>query len=277
MKHSPLRTIFTFSVFVLATTTTLIGQDDAESGEEVFELSPFEVSVEGDQGYLSTNAISGTSLNTAIRDLPMPLEVINSELIEDLQATDLEESLEYSAGVYTQSFQNNSGANEGAFNDSSPSATSLNAAYTNTISLRGYTVPNSQRLGFRVGAIVPRYNVVIGGSTDTITTERIEVVRGPQALLYGINVLSGIVNIIPKEPLFDPAYRVNISTGSYGYRRASIDATGPIIKQKLAYRFLTAYTEQGHWSMFQETEREDYALQFKWRITPKYDLFVEAK
>ena len=97
MKHSPLRTIFTSSACVLATATILIGQDDAESSEEVFELSPFEVSVEGDQGYLSTNAISGTSLNTAIRDLPMPLEVINRELIEDLQATDLEEALEYSA------------------------------------------------------------------------------------------------------------------------------------------------------------------------------------
>jgi len=264
-------------ITALALGSVLNGQETNGAEEEVFELSPFEVSVDNDQGYLSTNAISGTSLNMAIRDLPMPLEVINRELIEDLQATDLEESLEYSAGVYTQSFQNNSGANDGAFNDSSPSATNLNAAYTNTISLRGYTVPNNQRFGFRVGAIVPRYNVVLGGSTDTITTERIEVVRGPQALLYGINVLSGIVNIIPKEPLFDPAYEVNISTGSYGYRRASVDATGPVIKQKLAYRFLAAYTEDDHWTMFQQTEREDYALQLKWRITPKYDLFVEAK
>jgi len=265
------------TVLIFTSTSLLPGQTDNQAEEEVFELSPFEVSVDNDQGYLSTNAISGTSLNTAIRDLPMPLEVINSELIEDLQATDLEEALEYSAGVYTQSFENTSGANEARFNDNSPSATSLNAAYTNTISLRGYTVPNNQRFGFRVGAVVPRYNVVLGGSTDTITTERIEVVRGPQALLYGINVLSGIVNIVPKEPLFDPAYRFNVSAGSYGYLRVSADATGPIIKQKLAYRLMASYTEDDHWTMFRSTEREDYALQFKWRITPRYDLFVEVK
>jgi len=272
-----LKTLLLPIVLVFTSISLLPGQTDNGAEEEVFELSPFEVSVDNDQGYLSTNAISGTSLNTAIRDLPMPLEVINSELIEDLQATDLGESLEYSAGVYTQSFENTSGANEGRFSDSAPSSTNLNAAYTNTISLRGYTVPNSQRFGFRVGAIVPRYNVVLGGSTDTITTERIEVVRGPQALLYGINVLSGIVNIIPKEPLFDPAYRFNVSAGSYGYLRFSADATGPIIKHKLAYRLLASYTEDDHWTMFRSTEREDYALQFKWHITPRYDLFVEAK
>jgi len=253
----------------------LLSQDSQSADEEVFELSPFEVSTSNDRGYLSTNAISGTSLNTAIRDLPMPLEVINRELIDDLQADDLKETLEYSAGVYTQSFENTTGANEGRFSDNSPSSSGF-SAFTNTISLRGYTVPNNQRFGFRVGAIVPAYNVILGGSTDSVATERVEVVRGPQALLYGINVLSGVVNIIPKEPLFDPAYRASISAGSYGYRRASFDATGPIIKQKLAYRFLTAYTEEDHWSMFQHTEKEDYALQFKWRITPHYDLFVEA-
>jgi outer membrane receptor protein involved in Fe transport len=264
-------------IFCLSLTGVIVFAQSDDDESEVYELSPFEVSVDGDIGYLSTNATSGTSLNTAIRDLPMPLEVINSELIGDLQATDLDEALEYSAGVYNQSFENRSGANEGRFSDSSPSSTNLNASFTNTISLRGYTVPNSQRFGFRVGAIVPAYNVVLGGSTDTITTERIEVVRGPQALLYGINVLSGVVNVIPKEPLFDPAYSINASAGSYGYRRSSIDATGPVIKDRLAYRFLGSYTDEDHWTLFRSTKREDYGLQFKWRITPKYDLFVEAK
>lgn len=257
--------------------STLYAQSDETKDKEVFELSPFEVNVESDMGYLSTNATSGTSLNTTIRDLPMPLEVINSELIEDLQATDLDEALEYSAGVYNQSFENNSGANEATFSDNSPSSTNLNAAFTNTISLRGYTVPNSQQFGFRVGSIVPAYNVVLGGSTDTITTERIEVVRGPQALLYGINVLSGVVNVIPKEPLFDAAYKFNFSAGTHGYRRASADATGPIIKNRLAYRFMASTTEQDHWTLFRSTEGVDYAIQFKWRINPKYDVFVEAK
>ena len=253
--------------------------DDQSSDQEgpVFELSPFTVNTDDDRGYLATNAISGTSLNTAIRDLPMPLEVVNQELIEDLQANDLKEMLEYSAGVNTQSFQINNGANPSAFNDSSPSSTNLNAAFTNTISIRGYTVPNNQRLGFRVGASVPKYNVLLGGSTDSITAERIEVVRGPQALLYGINVLSGVVNIIPKEPLFSYRTQMSFSTGNYSFLRSTLDTTGPLIKDRLAYRFIGAYTEQGHWTQWQDTEREDYALQFKLRLLKGYELFLEAK
>ena len=218
------------------------GDPPAPADEQVFELSPFTVSTDSDRGYLATNAISGTSLNTPIRDLPMPLEVVNQELIEDLQANDLKEMLEYSAGVNTQSFQINNGSNPSAFNDSSPSSTNLNAAFTNTISIRGYTVPNNQRLGFRVGASVPKYNVLLGGSTDSITAERVEVVRGPQALLYGINVLSGVVNIIPKEPLFSQRTQASLSTGNYDFMRATLDTTGPLIKDRLAYRFIGAYT-----------------------------------
>ena len=52
-------------------------QEADGSDGEIFELSPFTVTTADDRGYLSTNAVSGTSLNTSIRDLPMALEVIN--------------------------------------------------------------------------------------------------------------------------------------------------------------------------------------------------------
>ena len=274
-----LPTGFLFLSLILSGTAVAQDPDAQAQGNEepVFELSPFTVNTDGDRGYLATNAISGTSLNTQIRDLPMPLEVVNRELIEDLQANDLKEMLEYSAGVNTQSFQNNSGANPSPLNDNSPSSTNLNAAFTNTISIRGYTVPNNQRLGFRVGASVPKYNVLLGGSTDSISAERVEVVRGPQALLYGINVLSGVVNIIPKEPLFSQRTQLSLSTGSYDFLRSTLDTTGPIIKDKLAYRFIGAYTEEGHWTQWQETERKDFALQLKLRLSKAYEVFAEVK
>ena len=253
----------------------LPAQDESDD-EEVIELSPFVVETSGDRGYLSTNSTSGTSLNTLIRDLPIPLEVVNRELIEDLQANDMKEALEYSAGVHMTSFQNTTGAVSN-FADSSPSSVNLNAEFTNTISLRGYTVPNTQRLGFRVGALVPAYGVVLGGSTDTVTSERIEVIRGPQALLYGINVLSGVVNVMPREPLFSQGTSLGLSVGSYDYLRFTLDNTGPIIDGKLAYRVMGAYTEEGHWTQFQETDREDYALQFLWKMLPGTELFVEGK
>ena len=63
-------------------------------------LSEFRVDTSKDKGYLATNAISGTRLNTAIKDLPMPIEVVTSEFIQDIGAVDLKEALAYSAGIY---------------------------------------------------------------------------------------------------------------------------------------------------------------------------------
>jgi outer membrane receptor for ferric coprogen and ferric-rhodotorulic acid len=263
--------------------------EPADSGE-VYELSAFEVVTSGDRGYLSTNSTSGTSLNMAIRDLPMPLEVVNSEFMEDLQATDMDEALDYSAGVFTQTFQNSSGAvtsdtgsgNQATPNDRSPStAANVNDPFTNTISIRGYAVPNQQRAGFRVGAgaVGDGWSIVTGGLTDTSNAERMEVVRGPASLLYGINVLSGIVNIIPKRPLPEFRTKVNFSLGSYDYKRASIDTTGPLIKDRLNYRVLGAYQDEGHYTDFRTDNRELYVGQLEWFMHEKTNtkLFLEAQ
>jgi outer membrane receptor for ferric coprogen and ferric-rhodotorulic acid len=67
--------------------------------EETIVLSPFKVTTEKDNGYKATNATSGTRLNTEIKDLPMPIEVITEKFIRDTGSTDLRESLRYSSGI----------------------------------------------------------------------------------------------------------------------------------------------------------------------------------
>jgi outer membrane receptor protein involved in Fe transport len=248
----------------------------AVDSERVFELSPFVVQTTDDRGYRSTNTTSGTSLNIAIRDLPIPIDVINREMLDDLQASNMEESLQYSAGVFTQSFQSAS-TDTRRFEERSPSAIGdINSPFQNAVSIRGYQVPNQQRMGFRIGGIMSAYGVVLGGNTDTITTERTEVVRGPQSLLYGINVLSGIVNIIPKRPLAAPATTLGFGAGSRDYVRGTVDSTGPVMPGRLNYRLLGAYHEEGHHIQFRNHDRRTTALQFDARISPRISLFVEA-
>lgn len=258
----------------------LWGQDSDESeddDEDVLLLSPFEVTTNQDTGYRTTNSTAGTSLNMAIRDIPVPLEVINREMLDDMQATDLNEALELSAGVFTDNYVNNSANTNAGFVEISPSAVgNFNDPFQNNISIRGYTVPNQQRAGFRVGGIVNAYRVVLGGDTDGIMTERIEVVRGPQSLLYGINVLSGIVNIEPKRPLPSFAASASVMVGSNNEMRTTLDVTGPLIKDKLNYRLLGAYQSfEDPLIDFQESERKTLGIQFEWQITEKTKLFVE--
>lgn len=260
--------------------TSVTGQEALDNQSDLFELPAFEVNVSDDRGYLSTNAISGTSLNMAIRDLPVPLEVINREFIEDLQATNLRESLAYSSGVFTQTFSSGSGANTSASQERSPStAADVNNPFTNALSIRGYAVPNQQRYGFRVGSIAvgEGFSTVLGGITDTSNIERLEVVRGPASLLYGVNVLSGVVNILPKEPLLEPRYQVQMTLGSYDFYRGTIDATGPLIRDKLAYRVVANFQESGSRSMFREEEQEYYVGQLKWYPNKNSNLLFELQ
>ena len=57
----------------------LKAQEDDEVPEgDIYQLSPFTVDVSEDVGYRSTNTTSGTSLNTAIKDIPMSIEVLPS-------------------------------------------------------------------------------------------------------------------------------------------------------------------------------------------------------
>src|SRR5688572_19417238 len=160
--------------------------------DEVIELSPFTVSVDQDKGYKTTNSVAGIRLSTAIKDVPMSIAVITSDFIRGTGATNLRESLRYSSGITLSSQQDglvdpgsqdtrsNAGANDPRGVDRDPNGT--------TLKIRGFVIDQVLRDGFRRQS-----------SSDTVNIERVEVVRGPSALLYGVGNFGGVVNYLPKE------------------------------------------------------------------------------
>lgn len=84
-------------------------------------------------------------------------------------------------------------------------------------------------------------NLAIAGGTAGVVTslidiERIEVVKGPQSMLYGRNAFAGAINYISKKPSFDFGYggTVEIAEGNTFEARGSM--TGPIVEDVLAFR-----------------------------------------
>src|SRR5918993_523754 len=60
------------------------------AADEALVLSPFTVRSESDVGYYASNAISATRINVPLLDLPMSINVITSEFMQDIAAFSLD-------------------------------------------------------------------------------------------------------------------------------------------------------------------------------------------
>lgn len=121
---------------------------------------------------------------------------------------------------------------------------------------------------------VPITNGYTGVQTTLFDIERIEVLRGPQGNLYGMNSAGGIVNIITQKP--GNTFKASGSTeyGNYnttGYKAA---VSGPVVEDKLflgvagSYRQRDSYIEEDD----AETHKEKImAGRFQLRWTPSDD------
>lgn len=138
------------------------------------------------------------------------------------------------------------------------------------ISLRGFTSNNS----LRNGLVAP-----VTTSIDAVNVEKLEVLKGPSATLYGSNLTSygGAVNRITKKPYDNFGGQVSLIGGSYNYYRAQADINTPITKDnKLMFRVNTAYTNTG---TFQKTDAKNTYTAFTpsllYKVNDKLDLSLE--
>jgi iron complex outermembrane recepter protein len=234
----------------IAQSTTLLAQTSAPSAakpdsatDETVVMSPFQVSTDRDRGYRATNSISGSRLNTAIKEIPMPIEVITEKFVRDTGAHNLRETMRYSSGVLLQT-QNDMGAPGG---DKSTSPGKVNNPEGSTadptqssVKIRGYVTDSVLRDGFRRQA-----------ATDSANLSRVEVVRGPAALLYGIGSFGGIVNYLVKQPEAKASGEVTLAYGTDDFKRATFTVTGPIAQTwDTRYRLTAAWEDTASYTDF---------------------------
>lgn len=219
--------------------------------------------------------------------LQLPVESISSSFIEQIAADDLEEALAYSAGLISSSLPRTEldyrrlgiSPDDGfSSRDFSPSNSGTAWGYLgrnrdNALAVRGFTNQTQQRLGFRVGTAFGDGRS-IGQLVDTANVERLEVVRGPAGLFYGVNVLSGLVNVVPKAPLSRQAANLRLTYGTHNYARAVADVTGPIV-ENLNYRVIAVGQTEDDWTDYAGQERYYAALQLAYTPFERTRIFVE--
>ncbi len=214
-------------------------QDDAP-----VVLSPFEVTTEKDVGYYASNSISATKTDIPLQNLPMNVQVLTRTFLDDVNATDIESVMAYSASA-------------------SPATNE-----PGRFAMRGFVNPNPMRNGVDT---LSESNYVA-----TLTLDRIEVVKGPAAILYGISEPGGLINMITKKPQFTQQGSVGMQVGDYDTWRADIDVTGPL-NDAVAYRVVAGVTDIGYEQDYAHAKNLTIAPSVLFNLTPETSLLLAAE
>jgi outer membrane receptor protein involved in Fe transport len=196
-------------------------------------LSPFEVRDQRDYGYRVGAAVTGTGTSGLIKDTPLNISIVAQELIKDQAGNQLIDVLRAASSV------------------------ALHVKDEGFILVRGYTGPQFVN-GLPAGHGLALYDV-----------DRIEVVKGPNAVFAGISNPGGTVNLIKMKPAFTPAHSLDASIGSFAHRRIVLRSTGPLRSDTLAYSVIYGHTDEGSFLDHMFT-RENYASGgLTWRPAPQ--------
>lgn len=111
----------------------------------------------------------------------------------------------------------------------------------------------------RNGSIMRDGMPIVQGRALNATAERVEVLKGPSSLLYGIQDPGGVVNIVSKKPELVQSTALTVRGSTFGDGKngsgGSLDTTGPIGDSGLAYRLIVDHEDEDYWRNF-GTHRE---------------------
>lgn len=124
---------------------------------------------------------------------------------------------------------------------------------TQTNTLAG-TQDAVMRRGFgdnRDGSVMRNGLPLVQGRALGASVESVEVLKGPASLLYGIIDPGGIVNTISKRPDLYQHGSVTLLGSTFGSNKngidGSVDVTGPVGDNGLAYRFIAYGQSEDYW------------------------------
>ncbi len=163
------------------------------------------VTVVASGDYMGDVTSSATKTMTSLRDVPQSISVVGRQQLNDQLLTNIGDVVRYQPGITAHQGENN----------------------RDQVIIRG----QSSSADFFINGVrddVQYYR-------DLYNLERIEVVRGPNALVFGRGGGGGLINRVTKEAGFSPSREFTFQGGSFGDARATADINQPI-NEKFAFR-----------------------------------------
>ena len=165
-------------------------------------------------GYVVTKSSTATKTNTLLRDVPQSISVVTQALIKDQAVQSMADTVRYVPGM---------GISQGEGN-------------RDALVFRG----NRSTADYFVSGIrddVQYYR-------DLYNIERVEVLKGPNGMIFGRGGSGGVINRVVKEAGWNPIRELSVQAGSFDTKRVALDV-GQGINDVAAFRLNTMYENSG--------------------------------
>jgi outer membrane receptor protein involved in Fe transport len=195
----------------------------SDDGTSLVVLSPFQVNVSQDKGYIATNSLSGSRVNTPLYTTPSVTSVFTRDFLDDIGANDMVEAYSFGLNVDAIELPEQS-------SNFRPNITSRG-----DVNIRG------------LGAAPARNYFVWPVNGDLYNVERIDFSRGPNNVLFGLGGFGGVVNSTTKRAVIGreiTAFQFQI--GDWDLYRGHLDVSRSLGK-KAAIRVNLLDHKEKYW------------------------------
>ncbi|CAM8324385.1 TonB-dependent receptor [Candidatus Methylopumilus universalis] len=211
--------------------------------DKKIELIEIEVKDNVARTYLKKRISSATKTDTRIRDIPQSISVITEEQIKDQSLLGLTDAIKYSPGVMT-------GQGEGN---------------RDSVWFRG----NQSTSDLFVDGVrddVQYYR-------DLYNIDRVEVLMGPNGMIFGRGGVGGVINRVTKEAHWENKNELRMQGGAYNHKRSSIDLNSGI-NETLAVRINAMIEDSGSFRQGVESEKKAINPTFTFKPSDKTKIVV---
>src|SRR5688572_669527 len=165
-------------------------------------------------GYVVPGTTTATKTDTPLRDTPQSVTVVSRQLMADQAMQNMADVVRYIPSI-------SMGQGEG---------------HRDAPTIRG----NSSTADFFVDGVRDDAQYF----RDLYNVERVEAIKGSNAMIFGRGGGGGVINRVSKEAEFAPVRSLSLEGGSYDHKRGTIDA-GQALTSKVAARFNGMYENSG--------------------------------
>jgi catecholate siderophore receptor len=187
-------------------------------------------------GYIATRTSTATKTDTPLINVPQAVTVVTKQQVQDIGAQRLEDVVRYVPGVVWHQGEGN----------------------RDQIVIRG----QSSTADFFVNGMRDDAQVF----RDLYNAERIEILKGPNAMIFGRGGGGGVLNRVLKDADGVPVNEWRFQTGSYNNKRVSADVGGKVNDQ-FAARINGVFEDSNSYRDFFHMQRAGVNPTFTWTPT----------